>query len=175
MCSYHRYGSFWLSLFRVYSSLHVPSREIPAAASHVHLGNVWKNGENDIFPIGCSTTITTGLYTVHPKYMALYIHQITVQQIGSWGVGPYVLDIFFIGWPSFWVAARMTLIRIIFAKPRPLTFWQEMCFKVLRIVFANMSIVNSHNLRNYFPSSIILIMLPMSRRLCITTVSGWYK
>ena len=175
MCSYHRYGSVWLSLFRVYSYLHLQPWAIPAAASHVHLGNVWQNGDNEIFPIGCSTTITAGLDTVHPNCKALYIHQITVQQLGSGGVGPYVLDIFFIGWPSFWVAARMTLIRIIFAKPRPLTFWQEMCLKLLRIVFANMSIVNSHNLSNYFPPSIILIMLPMSRRLCITTVSGWYK
>ena len=170
LCSYHLYGSVSLPLFQVYSYLQVQPGEFLAVVGRIHLGNLWWDGDDALCLIGWSTYVVTGLATVHPDWMSISFHHLTIQQIGAGGGGAYmqahVIKPFVIGCPSLWVAERRPPIWMIFAKTRPLTCWQEMCLKLLRIVFATMSIVNSYNCCNYFTPSIILITSPMSIIWC---------
>ena len=169
MCSYHHYGSVWLSLPQAYSSLQFQHVSIPAAAGRVHLLNVWWDGYNVFCPIGWSSGFSAGLNTIHPDWITLYFLWFTVQQIvDEWVyVWAYVLNPFVINFLSFWLASIRPLIWMIFSKMILLTCWQYMCLKLIRIVFVTMSLMTSYKCRNCFPFSIILIMLPMSRSWCL--------
>ena len=80
LCSYHRYVSMQLSLFQVYSSLQIQPRLIPSVARLLHLGNVQRDGNGALCPIGWSANIAAGLDTVHPNWMDLSFHHLPVQK-----------------------------------------------------------------------------------------------
>ena len=94
LCSYHLYGSVWLSLYQVYSYFQVQPGAIPAATSLVQLGNVRWDGDDMILHIGWSAAVAAGLDTVHPNWMDLSYQHLTSQQIGAEVGGLYMLDTF---------------------------------------------------------------------------------
>ena len=90
MCSYHHYDSEWLSIFHVYSFLQVKPGAIPDASGLSHLRNSRQDCDDAIFPIVWSAAVAIGLDKIHPYCVVLYLHFLTVQQIGTVGAGAYV-------------------------------------------------------------------------------------
>ena len=77
--------------------------------------------DNDTFcHIFWSDVVAEGLDTAYPYCVALYFHRLYVKQIGTGGVGVYMLEYFVIGWPSLWVAKRRSPLMIFFVTTKPL-------------------------------------------------------
>ena len=85
MCSNHPYGSVWLSLFQFNEYLKLQPGAITAASGLFQLRNLRQDGDSTLFRIGWFAAVCAGLDTVHPNWMDIYFHCLTVHQFGAGG------------------------------------------------------------------------------------------
>ena len=86
----------------------------PPTTSLSQLGNVWWDGDDALWPIGWSDSVTADINTTHPDWMDISFHLLTEKYLGAGGGGVYVLDPFVIGSTNVWVPPRKPLLRTIF-------------------------------------------------------------